>query len=140
MGQDYIVIVGCGRLGSTLANRLSAQGKSLVVIDREATAFESLAVEFSGFQVLGDASQIAVLRRAGLDQADSCLATTRHDNINLMVAQVARVIFGVPRVIARVYDPSREIIYRQFGIDTVCPTQLTADALLRALAAQPKEG
>jgi len=132
----YIVIVGCGRLGSMLANQLSRQGCSIVVVDRDEAAFRNLSTEFSGFQVTGDAAELAVLRQAKIDQADCLLAATRHDNVNLMVAQVARTVFGVPKVIARVFDPTREEVYRQFEIETICPTQLSANAFLAALQDQ----
>lgn len=132
-----IVIVGCGRLGSMLANRLSRQGRNVVVVDSDRDAFENLTTEFSGFTVTGDAAEMDVLRRAHLDRAGCVLAATRHDNVNLMVAQVARVVFGVPRVIARVFDPQRGSVYREFGIDTICPTSLTADAFLDALGSEP---
>ena len=130
---QYIVIVGCGRLGSMLANQLSSQGSSVVVIDEDETAFQHLSTRFSGFQVVGNAAELAVLRRAKIEQADCLLAVTRHDNVNLMVAQVARTVFQVPKVVARVYDPSREEVYRRFGIDTICPVSLTAEAFLGML-------
>jgi trk system potassium uptake protein TrkA len=134
---QYTIIVGCGRLGSILANQLSRLGSSVVVVDRDEVAFQNLSVEFSGFQVIGDAAELAVLRRAGIEKADCLLATTRHDNVNLMVAQVAKTVFGVSKVIARVFDPSRQAVYDQFGIDTVCPTLLSADAFLAALRQGP---
>lgn len=118
----YIVIVGCGRLGSLLANKLSKEGHSVVVIDNDESAFKNLSEDFSGFRVSGDAAQAAVLKHAKADKADVVVATTRDDNINLMVAQVAKVVYRVPRVIARVYDPSREVIYGEFGVETVSPT------------------
>jgi trk system potassium uptake protein TrkA len=135
---QYILIVGCGLLGSMLANRLSASGCNVVVVDRDEAAFQNLNIEFSGFQVTGDAAELAVLRRAKIQEADCVLATTRHDNVNLMVAQVARAIFGVPKVLARVFDPSREEVYRQFGVETISPTMLTAEAFESALKAQPE--
>jgi trk system potassium uptake protein TrkA len=134
----YVVIVGCGRLGSILANRLSRQGSSVVVVDRDVAAFQNLSTEFSGFQVTGDAAELAVLRQAKIEEADCLLAVTRHDNVNLMVAQVARTIFGVSKVIARVFDPSREAVYRRFEIETICPTLLSAEAFVAAL--QPPAG
>lgn len=137
--QD-IIIVGCGRLGSILANRLSSQGNSVIVVDRDENAFGNLSTEFSGFQVTGDAAELAVLRRAKIDQADCLVAITRHDNVNLMVAQVAKTIYGVPKVMARVFDPSREKVYRQFGIETICPTALSVDAFLNALGDRPEAG
>lgn len=135
---QYTIVVGCGRLGSILANQLSRLGNNVVVVDRDETAFENLSIEFSGFRVTGDAAELAVLRRAGIEKADCLLAVTRHDNVNLMVAQVARTVFGVSTVIARVFDPSRQAVYDQFGIDTVCPTLLSADSFLAALHLRPE--
>lgn len=129
----YIVVVGCGRLGSILACRLSSQGNSVVVIDPKESAFNNLNSEFSGFQIAADASELAVLRSAKADQADCLLAVTDKDNVNLMVAQIAKNIFQVPTVLARVFDPAREKIYRDFGIATISPTKLSADAFLANL-------
>ncbi len=126
----YIVIVGCGRLGSTLANRLSGLGHRLIVIDDNERAFERLSTEFSGFRILGDAIEMDVLREAKPEKADYLFAITTRDNANLMVAQIARRIFNVPRVIARVYDPTREAIFREFGIDTISPTKLAAASFI----------
>ena len=136
--HQYIIIVGCGRLGSMLANQLSSLGCSVIVVDREETAFDKLSTEFSGFLVTGNAAELDVLRRARIDKADCLLATTQHDNVNLMVAQVAQTVFQVPKVMARVSNPSRERVYDQFGIETICPTTLSAEAFLKALGNQPE--
>jgi trk system potassium uptake protein TrkA len=125
----YIIIVGCGRLGAYLANRFSRAGHSVVVIDGDAESFEKLSLHFSGFKIEGDATELQVLKQAKIDQADLLLATTDDDNINLMVAQVARKIFAVPRVMARVYTPDRENIYADLGIETICPTTIVGDLL-----------
>jgi len=130
----YIVIVGCGRLGAHLANQLSRDGNSVVVIDRDETTFNHLSSGFSGFRIGGDATQMAVLQQAKLKKADIFIATTHEDNVNLMVAQVARKIFRVPHVLARVFDPKREEVYAHLGIDTICPTSVAADIFLRAIA------
>lgn len=130
---EYVIIVGYGRLGSLLAGRLSSLGSSVVVIDQTETAFDKLALEFSGFKITGDAAELDVLRQAKIDKADCLLAVTNQDNLNLMVAQVAKTIFHVPKVMARVYDPAREAVYSQFGIETISPTRLSADAFLTAL-------
>jgi len=127
----YIIIVGCGRLGSYLANRLSRDGHSVVVIDIDESAFDALSAEYSGFRVEGDATEFAVLEQAKTDEADLVIATTREDNINLMVAQIAKKLFHVPRVMARVFEPKREEIYRDFGIEAVCPTSISGDIFLR---------
>lgn len=131
--HQYVVIVGCGRLGSMLANQLSSLGSSVVVVDRDEAAFDNLSTEFSGFRITGDAAELAVLRRAKIEKADCLLAITPSDNVNLMVTQVAQTVFQVPKVIARVFDPSREEVYRQFGIETISPTKLSAEAFLNAL-------
>jgi trk system potassium uptake protein TrkA len=140
LAYQYIIIVGCGRLGSMLANQLSSLGSSVVVVDRDEGAFHNLSVEFSGFQVTGDAAEMAVLRQAKIDEADCLLAITRQDNVNLMVAQVAKTVFGVPKVIARVFDPAREQVYRRFGIETISPTKLSAEMFLKALRSEPEAG
>lgn len=130
----YIVIVGCGRVGSALANRLSREGNSVVVIDQHELTFSDLSSDFSGFRVEGDATHMMVLNEAKLKKADVLIATTHDDNVNLMVAQVAGKIFGVPQVMARVFDPKREEAYTQLGIDTICPTSVAVDMFLRAVA------
>ncbi|MEM8808271.1 MAG: TrkA family potassium uptake protein [Cyanobacteria bacterium P01_G01_bin.38] len=134
--NQYIVVVGCGRLGAMLASRLSGQGHSVVVIDRHESAFEALSAEFSGFRVTGDAVEPATLRTAKVEKADCLLAVTDKDNLNLMVAQIAKHIFDVPQVLARIFDPARESIYREFEIATISPTQLSADAFLHTLSQQ----
>jgi trk system potassium uptake protein TrkA len=136
----YVVIVGCGRVGSLLANRLSSLGSSVVIIDRDEAAFANLSTEFSGFRVTGDAAELATLRQARIDRAGCLLAVTHHDNLNLMVAQVARIVFHVPQVMARVFDPSRERLYREFDIETICPTQLSVETFLAALQKGPEAG
>lgn len=130
---EYIIVVGYGRLGVLLANHLSRMGSSVVVIDNKETAFDKTYLEFSGFKIVGDAAEMEVLRQAKIDKADCLLAVTNQDNLNLMVAQVAKTIFNVPKVMARVFDPSRETIYRQFGIETISSTNLSAKAFLDTL-------
>ena len=132
--SKYIVVVGCGRLGSLLANRLSRDGNSVVVIDRVETVLDDLSPDFSGFRINGDATHMAVLKAAKLKNADVLIATTSEDNVNLMVAQVAQKVFRVPHVLARVFDPRREEIYAQLGIETICPTSLAAGIFLEAVA------
>jgi trk system potassium uptake protein TrkA len=130
----YIVIVGSGRLGSHLANQLSHVGHSVVVIDKDESTFDDLSSDFSGFRVQGDATQMAVLKEAKLKGADVFFATTHEDNVNLMVAQVARKIFNVPHVLARVFDPRRQQVFEQLGIETICPTAVAAEMFLLAVA------
>jgi trk system potassium uptake protein TrkA len=129
----HAIVVGCGRLGGALANQLSAQGHEIVVIDRREAAFDKLSVDFSGFKILGNAVEPHILLQANIDTAEVLLATTTRDSTNLMVAQVAQQIFGVPRVVARVFDPAREAMYREFGIETISPTKLSAQAFVSLL-------
>jgi len=131
MKHKYIIIVGCGRLGSILVNRFSLIGHSIVIIDNNPDSFESLSSDFSGFTIEGDATEISVLQKAKVDKADLFLAVTNNDNINLMVAQIARNIFRVPKVMARVYDPKREIVYKNMNISTICPIILSADEFIK---------
>lgn len=132
--QDYIVIVGCGRVGAYLANGLSRRGHSIVVIDVAEDKFQGLSAEFSGFRVVGDATESAVLREAKVEDANVFIAATGEDNVNLMVCQVARKVFGVRRVLARVSDPAREELYRRLGLATVCPTALAGVELVLMIA------
>lgn len=135
----FIVIVGCGRLGSHLANHLSRLGHSVVAIDADEHAFTKLSPEYSGFRIEGDATELAVLRQAKVDKANIVIATTRDDNTNLMVAQVARAEFGVRRVLARVFEPQHEVIYRRIGVETICPTSIAADLFLKSITGEGSE-
>lgn len=131
--SNHIVIVGFGRLGGALANQLSKSGHKVVVIDQRESAFDKLAVDFSGFRLIGDAIELHILKEAKIHQADSLFATTTSDNTNLMVAQVAKTVFNIPRVVARVFDPDREAVYGDFGIETISPTKLSTEAFLKIL-------
>lgn len=139
MAGKYIIVVGCGRLGSILANRLSKDGHSVVVIDRDANAFRKLSAEFSGYRIHSNTVEIAALREAQIDRADCLLATTDQDNVNMMVAQIARTIFHVPVVLARAYEPAHEFIYHELDVKIISPTHLAADAFFEALSATLQE-
>jgi trk system potassium uptake protein TrkA len=133
---QYIVIVGCGRLGSLLASTLSSQGNSVVIIDQDQSTFDNLSLDFSGFQIAGDAAELAVLRESKINKADCLLAVTGNDNLNLMVAQIAKIVFAVPIVLVRVSDPQREELYRDFGLKTISPTKLAAEIFWQTLEQQ----
>lgn len=128
-----IIIVGCGRYGSLLANRLSSLGHDVVIVDRDENAFKGLSAEFSGFTIVGDASELSVLKMAKMDEAECLLSMCDEDTLNLMVTQMAKNIFGVPKVIARVYKPSYEATFRKYDIEIISPIQLSLEALLRAI-------
>lgn len=128
-----ILVVGCGKVGSRLASLLSRQGHDVSVVDRAEENFELLAPDFTGFTTHGVPIDQDVLRRAGVDNAEALAAVTQDDNINIMVSQLAREIFHVPKVIARIYDPRREDVFSHFGLQTVCPTNMTVAAVCSAL-------
>jgi trk system potassium uptake protein len=122
-----IVIVGCGRVGSTLACQLVEEGHEVSVVDENVAAFARLGEDFAGQMVVGSGIDEEVLRRAGIEQADCFASVTNGDNRNIMAAQIAQKIFNVKRVITRIYDPIRADVYRDLGLETMCPTTLGAD-------------
>ena len=126
----FIIIAGCGRLGSYIANKASGDGHSVVVIDSNQAAFKGLSSEFSGFKMEGDATEFATLKQAKVEKADMVIATTHDDNVNVMVAQVARQLLHVPHVIARVFEPKRERVYRELDIKTISPVVVAGDLFL----------
>ena len=134
-GKDsgYTVIIGCGRLGASLANAISDKEASVMMVDRDERAFRKLGTAYGGLTLTGDATDIAVLRSAEIERADTVVSVTNDDNTNIMVAQIARNVYHIPNVICRLYDPEREIVYKEFGIDTICPTVLSTREIDRLL-------
>ena len=134
-GKDsgYTVIIGCGRLGASLANAISDKEASVMMVDRDERAFRKLGTAYGGLTLKGDATDIAVLRSAEIERADTVVSVTNDDNTNLMVAQIACNVYHIPNVICRLYDPEREIVYKEFGIDTICPTVLSTREIDRLL-------
>ena len=126
----YVIIVGCGRVGSELAKLLSSEGHNVVVIDRAAKSFERLGRTFNGMTLVGNGFDVELLKQAGIAQADAFCSVTNGDNSNIVAAQVAKKLFKVPKVIARVYDPSRADIYKSLGLDVLSGTILFA-AMIR---------
>ncbi len=124
-----VVIVGCGRVGSTLARQLDTMGHDVTIVDERVAAFDRLGEDFGGNMVVGTGIDESVLRRAGIEQADCFASVTNGDNRNIMAAQVAKVVFNVPRVITRIYDPIREQTYREFGMETICSTTIVSSML-----------
>jgi trk system potassium uptake protein TrkA len=125
-----VVIMGSGRFGATLANRLSREGHQVSIIDISPIPFRKyLESEFAGQTILGDGIDQDVLREAGIETADAFVAAAHGDNHNLMAAQIAKVFFGVKRVVARCNDPVRREIYEELGLVTVCPSLIGASAL-----------
>lgn len=129
----HIVIMGCGRVGSTLAQTLEELGHSVAVIDRDATSFRRLGSHFSGRRVTGVGFDQDTLRAAGIEEAGAFAAVSSGDNSNIIAARVARETFGVENVVARIYDPRRAEVYQRLGIPTVATVRWTADQMLRRL-------
>ncbi|MBA3744542.1 TrkA family potassium uptake protein [Sporichthya sp.] len=129
----HIVIMGCGRVGSTLALALEAKGHDVAVVDQEADAFRRLGSSFSGRRVTGIGFDQETLLEAGIEQADGFAAVSSGDNSNIISARLAREQFGVDNVVARIYDPARAEVYERLGIPTVATVSWTADQILRKL-------
>lgn len=126
----YVIIVGCGRVGAKLAELLSREGHNVVVIDKNPGAFKRLPEGFDGVTLEGSGFDLELLRQAGIEKADAFCSLTNGDNTNLVCAQIAKRIFNLPKVIARVYDPERAQIYQGLGLDVISGTILFA-AMLR---------
>jgi trk system potassium uptake protein TrkA len=129
----HVVIMGCGRVGSTLAYSLEARGHSVAVIDSDPDAFRRLGTEFTGLTVTGMGFDRDVLISAGIERADAFAAVSSGDNTNIISARLARENFGVSRVVARIYDQKRAEVYERLGIPTVATVRWTADRMLRHL-------
>jgi trk system potassium uptake protein TrkA len=128
----YVIIAGCGKLGSGLAKVLSSQGHDVVAVCLE-TERASLQRGFDGVVVCGNPTDADVLRAAGAEKAALLVAATADDNLNVMVTQVARQFFHVPTVLARISDPEREKLYKGMGLSTVCPTTTGINQILRLI-------
>ena len=125
-----IMIVGCGRVGSQLAVLLSREGHNVTIIDKNVDSFKRLGGTFNGVTAVGNAFDEKLLRELKVDKQDAFVSVTSGDNTNLMASQIARKMFKVPRVIARVYDPERADIYKKFDLDIISGTVLVA-AMIR---------
>lgn len=130
-----VIILGCGRVGVYLAQTLAKAGHDVTVIDRNRDAFAKLGSGFNGKMVLGTGIDEDVLKKAGIENADAFIAVTNGDNTNAMAAQIAQHVFRVPHVIARLYDPVREEIYRLLGLETVCSTVMGAERIREMVGA-----
>jgi len=133
------VIMGCGRVGSTLAHILEDRGNTVAVVDRDPEAFRRLRPAFKGERVTGIGFDRDVLARAGIERADGFAAVSSGDNSNIIAARVARETFGVRKVAARIYDPRRAEVYERLGIPTVATVRWTADQMLRKLVPEGPE-
>lgn len=129
----HMIIVGCGRVGSTVGRQLDSAGHDVVVIDRKADAFRRLGDSFGGRTMTGVGFDRDVLTSAGITRDSAVMAVTSGDNSNILIARVAREMFGVERVVARIYDPKRAEIYARLGISTVATVSWTSNRIMRAV-------
>jgi trk system potassium uptake protein len=133
----HIIVVGCGRVGSTVARELVETGHSVCVVDRKADAFRRLGTDFTGRTLEGVGFDRDTLLEAGITDTCSVAAVTSGDNSNILIARVAREVFGA-QVVARIYDPRRASIFQRLGIPTVASVEWTAGRVLASLLPDPK--
>jgi len=129
----HVIVVGCGRVGSGLASALAGEGYSVAIIDRSARAFRRLPPDFAGERVVGSGFDRDDLERAGAKGADALAAVTSGDNTNILTVRIARELYLIPRVVARIYDPRRAEIYQRLGIPTVATVTWTINQVRRRL-------
>jgi len=125
----YIIIVGCGRVGSELAKLLADAGHNIVVVDKDPNAFKQLGSDFNGLTVTGNGFDVDLLKEAGVEQANAFCTVTDNDNANIMSGQVAKKIFHIPKVITRINDAQYAQVYKELGIDVVSSTLLLASTI-----------
>jgi trk/ktr system potassium uptake protein len=129
----HVVVIGCGRVGSELAGALEQGAHTVAVVDKNARAFRRLPADFKGTQVVGFGFDRDHLAEANIDEAGAFASVTNGDNSNILCARIARETYGIERVVARIYDPRRALIYQRLGIPTVATVAWTTDQVLRRL-------
>lgn len=130
---DYTIIIGCGRLGANLANTLSENGTNVLIMDKYENSFRKLSSSYGGLTLVGDATDISALKEAGIEHAQVFVSVTNNDNANIMAAQIAKESYHIPHVVCRLYDPERECVYHEFGIETICPAVLSEKEISKLL-------
>ena len=136
--SQNVVILGCGRVGSTLARQLYLDGNEITVVDITKDSFRRLGPKFKGHKIVGNGLDQDTLRKAGVGSADTFIAVTQGDNSNIMAAQLAQEVFKTKRVIARIYDPIRSQAYRDMGITTLCTTTVAANMMRQIVLSGPE--
>lgn len=122
-----VFVMGCGRVGAALATLMDKDGHDVIVLDRDERAFRRLGSEFGGRRYVGNGIDEDVLRRAGIEGTDVFIALTQGDNRNVMSCQIAKHLLGVPRAVCRIYDPVRQEIFAELGLETISPTKVGAE-------------
>lgn len=127
--EAYTIIIGCGRLGSKIANTLSDREENVLVIDKTGNSFRRLFTEYGGLSIVGDGTSTEVLKDAKIETASTVIAATNKDNVNILVAQMAKKMFHVPHVIVRLFDPEKRAVLEGSDIEIVCPALLSASEI-----------
>jgi trk system potassium uptake protein TrkA len=133
------IVVGCGRVGSSVARRLAREGWEVTAVDETETALARLGEDWSGGFVVGHGMDLKTLKQAGIEDADAVVVATDGDNTNIVVAQIAQRQFHIPRVVVRLLDPHRAHFYVSRGLNVVCPTKTAIDALMHTVLEEPAQ-
>jgi trk system potassium uptake protein TrkA len=128
-----LIVIGCGRVGSTIAKRFSSEGWDVTAIDEKEAALSRLGENWTGGFIVGHGMDATVLRHAGMEDADAVVVATDGDNTYLIIGQVAQKRFGIDCTVVRILDPARAEFYRERGLRTICPTSTAIDALSDAV-------
>jgi trk/ktr system potassium uptake protein len=139
------LVIGCGRVGSTVAKRLAREGWDVTAVDEKESALSRLGEDWAGGFIVGHGMDTNVLREAGIEEADAVVVSTDGDNTNIVIGQVAQKRFGIECTVVRILDPARAEFYAERGLRTVCPTSTAIDVLIDAartcaIPQQPREG
>jgi trk system potassium uptake protein TrkA len=132
-----LIVIGCGRVGSTIAKRFASEGWDVTAVDENESALGRLGENWTGGFVRGHGMDSAILREAGIEDADAVVVSTDGDNTNLVIGQVAQKRFGIDCTVVRILDPARADFYRERGLRTICPTSAAIDALTDAVRSCP---
>lgn len=125
--KNKTLIVGCGKLGSSMANKCSLEGKNIIVVDKYQDAFDRLSDTFGGYTMVGDVTDLTFLEEAHISSAKEIIITTGDDNINLLIAHVARKVFDVPEIYVRLNNPENEVLLKGMSIKAIFPFELSFD-------------
>ena len=129
MLEKRIVVVGCGRLGASIANDLYEQREDVIVIDKNEDSFRKLSDSFGGLTYVNEGTRVETYEQLELKKDDILIVVTNDDNVNIMISQLVRKMFQIHTIICRLYDPQRECVYQEFGIETICPTYLSVNRI-----------
>lgn len=123
--KGYTIIAGCGRLGATIAGKLSDEKRDVLILDLDKAAFRKLPASYGGLSMIAGATDVEKLEAAGIRDAGVFLAVTDNDNVNLCAAQMAKKLYHIPKVAARIYEEEKAMLLEGMGVDTICPAELS---------------